>query len=133
MKVRDYKALYGAKASGNRKPITLDAFLAQTMRFHRVGNRYVYEPGWAHLYVRATLRHIEDALRGPVIDLANIEASRPGRGAFTRLVAKIRRKYPEAWVYVECVHNPRFEKRLVDMGFRYDRRYTANLYLKPVQ
>lgn len=90
-------------------------------------NACIDYPGFNFLYVRHTKRFgIE------VIDLANIEAKEPGRGAFARLVKHIRKTYPHLGIYVECVLNERFEGKLLAMGFaRHDEGLSFCFYLSP--
>jgi hypothetical protein len=101
---------------------TLQAFLAGTSR-----NAYVRFSGFASLYVRHTVRFgIE------TIDLANIEASEPGKGAFTALLKHLRQTYPHMGIYVECVLNDRFKDKLAVMGFsRHDEGRTPSFFLSP--
>lgn len=56
-------------------------------------------------------------MRYPVLDLGNLEARTPGNGAFTRLLKYVHRKWPDVWVYVECVQTKRFVKKLKKLGF----------------
>lgn len=99
---------------------TLKSFLAGPKR-----NAYIKYPGFNFLYVRHTKR-----FGCEVIDLANLEAKEPGRGAFARLVKHIRKTYPHLGIYVECVLNERFEGRLLAMGFaRRDEGLSACFYL----
>ena len=112
---------------------TLDSFLENTIISGKCGNAYVTEQGWESLYIRVTQRYINGCIVKPVIDLAKIEASEPGGGAFTKLVKKLRVKYPEAWIYVESVLNKRFEGKLVNLGFK-QQNYgdlSVNFYLSP--
>lgn len=101
---------------------TLKSFLAGPRR-----NAYIKYPGFNFMYVRHTKRFgIE------VIDLANLEAKEPGRGAFARLVKHIRKTYPQLGIYVECVLNERFEGKLLAMGFtRCDVGLSFCFYLSP--
>lgn len=80
-------------------------------------NSYVRFPGFGCLYVRCTKRYLQNKIVSPVFDIANIEATRPGNGAFTKLFAHLRKDYPEMWLFVECVANERFAKKLLAMGF----------------
>lgn len=80
-------------------------------------NAYVKFPGIKSLYVRYTQRYIADEIASPCLDIANIEAMKPGNGAFTKMLKYLRKNYPELWIYVECVLNERFEKKLPKLGF----------------
>lgn len=80
-------------------------------------NAYVKEQGFRSCYVRVTRRYVKGRMYEPVLDLANIEAESPGKGVFTALVARLRKDWPTLSLYVESVLNPRFEKKLLEMGF----------------
>jgi len=95
---------------------TLDEFMKRGAVGKRM-NAYVRHPGFKHLYVRHTQRYIHGEIASPTLDLANIEATHPGKGAFTKLHKHLRQMYPEYWLYVESVMNPRFEKKLLALGF----------------
>ena len=81
-------------------------------------NLYVRERGFTSLYVRMTSRWIDQKWHNPTLDLANITASRPGNGAFTALIARLRREYPGMTLYVESASAEQFQKKLVRLGFR---------------
>ena len=102
---------------------TLKAFLEGARR-----NAYVTYPGFASLYVRHTQRFGFETL-----DVANLEAKQPGRGAFTRLVKHVRKTYPRMGIYVECVMNDRFVAKLAAMGFaRCDAGLSVCFFLSPM-
>lgn len=85
---------------------TLKSFLKSGAR-----NAWVVHSGFDSLYVRRTER-----FGFPTLDVANVEAVEPGKGAFTRLVQQARNKY-RLGVYVESVLNNRFGEKLLRMGF----------------
>ena len=91
---------------------TLDEFLTK----RRFSNAYVREPGFRHLYVRISRRYFNGVLHEGVLDLANIEARKPGAGAFTRLVERLHTR--GLTLYVECVLQDRFAQKLLRMGFK---------------
>ena len=95
---------------------TLEEFLAATEEFKQwPRNAYVKAPGFKELYVRRTHRYLNDEWIERVLDIARIEAKKPGKGAFTNLVSSLlERGIP---LYVECVQNERFIQKLKDMGF----------------
>lgn len=101
---------------------TLDAFLKQHLA-HCDGviqfpaNAYVRIPGFKSSYVRVTQRFIEGHWYTPVLDLANQTALHPGKGAFTALIKHLRLCYPTLNIFVECVVNERFHKKLESLGF----------------
>ena len=98
----------------------LEEFIAQASKSWP-HNSYVRKAGFASLYVRIAQRLLEGK-RLTMLDIASVVASKPGNGAFHKLVASIKRKHPELGIYVECVLNPRFAKMLQDkMGFKRDR------------
>ena len=105
----------------------LDAFITQGLTKFWPTNSYVEEPGFDSLYVRISRRYIEDKMQ-TTIDLANMTASKPGNGAFTRLVERLRNQYGLI-IYVECVLNPRLEGKLVRMGFAQQQRDPSSYYL----
>ena len=93
-----------------------------------------YTSSWKILYVRVTRRRLNGYLR-PTIDLANLEATKKGKGAFRRLVEKLSTAYPGRTLFVESVQSERFLDGLLRMGFvrafeaDSGRRLPANLYL----
>lgn len=93
----------------------LDAFITQALSKDWPANSYVKEPGFSSLYVRVAKRYIEGEML-TTIDLANMTASRPGKGAFTKLVERLSSQY-KLIIYVECVLNHRLIGKLVRMGF----------------
>lgn len=95
-------------------------------------NQHVSHPDWKTLYVRVTKRALDGEIRDPVIDLANIEAKRPGKGAFRALVADLRKMYPQAWIFVESVQPERFKEGLLRMCF-IQRDGEPSFFLPPVR
>lgn len=85
---------------------TLDSFLKSKAR-----NAWIVHSGFDSLYVRRTER-----FGFTTLDVANVEAIEPGKGAFTRLVQRVRSKYGLG-VYVESVLQSRFGVKLLKMGF----------------
>ena len=108
---------------------TLEQFLAKP-RFPN--NSYVTEPGFSDLYVRHTTRRFEGKLYD-TLDIGRVIARKPGKGTFTRLLARLHNQYPHLTIYVECVMNPRFAKTLVErLGFKpagLDEAGTRSYYL----
>lgn len=109
----------------SRKRPTLDEFIEYHLGISKpVGyvysnNAYVTRPGFRSLYVRFAKR---DVLKRreltPVLDIANVEAVKPGKGFFTALIWHLTTYYPDLHVYVECVLNERFRRKLTeDLGF----------------
>ena len=95
---------------------TIDEFLTWTFPC----NSYVDHPGFESLYVRSSKVHIH--LEGqaywcePVLQIGSVDATDPGNGAFTALVEFLVER--DLAVYVENVHNTRFQRKLRDdMGF----------------
>ena len=112
---------------------TLDGFLTAAARTH-LRSAYVRFPGFKYLYVRCNQRFINGAVVGPVIDIANLTARKPGRGAFTKLFQHLRKVYYHYWIYVECVLNPRFEKKLLSLGFiQQDSGLSPCFYMPPAK
>lgn len=96
---------------------TLDKFMAQ----HQLkqdganSNAYVRAQGFASLYVRMGRRHLDRVTYSNVLDIANVTASNPGNGAFTRLAEELHGR--GITLYVESVLNERFCAKLLRMGF----------------
>ena len=65
--------------------------------------------------MRRTRRFLDGVWVNGVLDIARIEAKKPGDGCFTRMTALLLlRGIP---LYIECVHNQRFADRLERMGY----------------
>lgn len=97
---------------------TLDEFLEKVQASKwRLGNSYVREPGFRGLYVRYGSKLVGRQIMQNVIVLANITAHRPGKGAFKKLIAKLRQNYPANPIYIENVLEPKFEDGLKRLGF----------------
>ena len=80
-------------------------------------NAYVRARGFRHLYVRKGERYVEGKWYAKVIGLANFEVNHPGKGLFGRFIARLRNSRPDWGLYVESVLNPRFPRRLLELGF----------------
>jgi hypothetical protein len=102
------------------KEPTLDEFLLEVVGGR--GNAYVRFPGFATLYVRFTKRYLLGKMQSPVLDLANMVAKKPGKGAFTALFEHIRTAYPEVWIYVECVQTRRVTTAVLARASTWSRR-----------
>lgn len=92
--------------------MNLDEFIANS-NLLGFGNCWVKEPGFKGLYVRKTKRLWHDKLV-PCVDLANITATCPGKGAFTRLATRLHAQHN---LCVECVTTEQFERGLIRRGF----------------
>ena len=95
---------------------TLEQFLANPS----ARNAYVKHPGFRSLYIRYTQMCLgrtsaTEWRYARVLQIANIEAKKPGKGAFKRLMKQLESYRP---LYVECVHNQQFANGLRKMGFR---------------
>jgi hypothetical protein len=104
---------------------TLEKFMADHKAKQRgaSSNSYVRAQGFRDLYVRMGRRYLAGKTHDCVLDIANVTASKPGNGAFTRLVDDLHaRGIP---IYVESVLNERFALKLPRMGF------TARLDVQP--
>lgn len=111
---------------------TLDAFIEKALPRVKVGvpfNAYVREPGFRSLYVRMTQRVLHSKKYSVVLDIANVEAEQPGRGAFTKLIERLPGKGLQL-VYVELVHNKRFHQKLLRMGFTEREGFGASSFYK---
>jgi len=109
---------------------TLEEFLASAMKRGAWPARgYVKEAGFSDLYVRYTTHYIGRGKR-KVLDIANVNAARPGNGAFTALMRKLALLYPHLHLRVECVLTERFAKTLVEKyGFHPDANDMNSYYL----
>jgi len=92
---------------------TLEEFLVDPHR--RPPNAYVRHNGFRRLYVRWSQRSLGGTVYKSILDIANIEATKPGKGAFTKLVEDLHAR--NISLYVESVMNTRFEAKLLRMGF----------------
>jgi hypothetical protein len=106
--------------------MNLDEFIIQALQ-NGTYNAYVDEPGFDTLYVRVAKRYIDNVYI-QTIDLANIIASNPGEGMFSKLVIKLRNKYPDLTIFVECVLTSRFANKLISMGFVEVKNQPSNFY-----
>lgn len=97
--------------------MNLDQFIQQAQNGSPIKNAHIHEPGFSHLYVRYTRRYLDNKVCAPVLDIAAIEAQKKGKQAFTNLVNRIRNTYPQLYIYVENVLNPRFKNKLIKLGF----------------
>lgn len=88
------------------------------------------EPGFDRLYVRVTRRFI-DGKWMPSIDLANIKATNPGNGTFTKLIERLNKQYTKYAIYIESVTNPRFSVKLLEMGFIEMKYIPYSYYILP--
>lgn len=79
-------------------------------------SEYVREPGFKPVYVRVGAQFIEGQFVPNTVTIANIVATRLGKGAFTKLSARLHDAGHN--VYVECVQNPRFAEKLRRLGYR---------------
>jgi hypothetical protein len=77
-------------------------------------NAFVTCQEFRQLYVRKARRYLDGEMI-EVLDIARIEAETPGSGAFTRLSERLLAKGIN--LFVESVQNPRFEKKLLKLGF----------------
>lgn len=93
----------------------LDQFLRNPAGPNRA---HVREPGFSLLYVRRGRLFVGlQRTLGPVLDIANVEADPPGHGAFTGLLERLARDFPDWGVYVENAH-VRLGRYLLRRGFR---------------
>ena len=102
--------------------MTLDEFMRPDQRFK---NQWLEHPEFSGLYVRKSRmiyfhkgdRRDKKNLSEKIIQLSNLAAKEPGKGAFTRLLAHIQETYPDYVVYVENVLEDRFARHLKKIGF----------------
>lgn len=96
--------------------VTLDEFIASVKVKPFPCSRWVEYEGFDGLFVRVGQMYICGELV-PTINLANINASLPGKGAFKKLVKYLQDNYPEYTIHVENVLTPKFQDGLIRMGF----------------
>ena len=117
--------------------LTLDEFIQAAPAGKILKNQYVKHPDFSGIYVRYNeQRYINGEMVSNVLDIANITARKPGKGAFSKLIVDLRQKHPLLVFYVECILNPRFADKLERMGFTYNKvgeNYTDSMYLLPNQ
>lgn len=111
--------------------VDLDHFLAN----YQQNRLWLCQPGFAKFYVRKSLWQPTPALESrQCIELANIQAYKPGEGAFKALISEVRRRYRCQYVLAECVLTDLFIGGLKRMGFvaldpASDRYSRTSLYL----
>jgi hypothetical protein len=93
-------------------------------------NAWIKQPDFRHLYVRLSKRLLENQMI-ETIDLLTIEAQEPGNGAFTSLVAHLRKTYPKSAIFVENVLNDRFASKLLELGFKSHPTLSRCCYVMP--
>jgi len=110
----------------------LDDFIAPRLSDLRMfpRNAYVKYPGWKSLYVRVSQRIYNHEML-TVIDLANLEALKYGKGTFRNLVTHLQKTYPSTAIYVEQVQTTQFEEGLVRIGFKRKSDTEPSFYLLP--
>jgi hypothetical protein len=108
---------------------TLDQFILEAKKRSFQNNSYVKEPGFKSLYVRYGRRFLDGKWVQDVLDLASIQATRPGRGALTHLIARLRKDYSGMSLYVESIFNPRLPRKLETLGFKSIDGIVPNYYL----
>jgi len=100
---------------------TLDEFITKLLavgKWTSPNNSWVRASGFTGFYARVTQRVIENKMCWPVLDIANIEVARKGKGTFTNLILRLRKDYPALTIYVECVMTEKFCQHLRKMGFK---------------
>lgn len=95
---------------------TLDQFLADE---YQRKNEWVTHPGFSGLYVRKgyIIDPIERKIVENCVTIANVTVTHPGKGIFTKLVSYLESKGYS--IFVESVHEPRLQDKLVRLGFVY--------------
>lgn len=93
---------------------TLDTFLASTVW---PTNSYVSFPGMESLYVRRGRYLINDKIVESTVCLASVESSKPGNGAFRKLIDHLESQYPDMIIVVENVHADLLAEILIHLGF----------------
>ena len=115
----------GRFQSTQRTPCLDDLVKAYKGRF--CVNEWIHLPGFRSAYVRVCKRYIQGQYMD-VIDLANLAAISPGKGAFKGIVKHIQTTYPAFVVHVESVLSSQFQEGLLRMGFQ-NTGFPNNFYL----
>lgn len=81
---------------------------------------YVRERGFSSLYVRIGPRYLGGVLVARVLDLAAAEVPeyRRGKGLLTKLLQRLRTKYPDLTLYLENVQTERLAYFYRRLGFK---------------
>jgi hypothetical protein len=106
----------------NRTGMSIDEFLRSGLR-----NSHVREAGFSTLYVRYGERYLAGK-KYKTLDLASIEATVPGTGAFKQLVWRLRTHYPHLALFVENVMVLQFEEGLERLGFKREPAYGSGSF-----
>lgn len=93
---------------------TLDSFLASTSHPR---NSYVSFPGMKSLYVRRGGYLINDKIVESTVQIASVESSKAGNGAFRKLIDHLESQYSDMTIVVECVHSDLLAEILIHLGF----------------
>lgn len=109
--------------------MTLLEFIKTNRESRYSRNSWVEEEGFDGLYVRIRYRYI-NGVKVKCLDIANVHATVPGKGCFTKLVKRID---PELCIYVENILDTRFEHKLLKLGFILENRNITppSYYLEP--
>jgi hypothetical protein len=101
-----------------RDPMTLKQFFEIAEDPKRPNFRaWVTLRGFQGLYLRYGQRNIEGERLRPVLDIASVEVTHPGRGVFTRFLKRVKKMRPGLHLYVESVLSSRFCTGLEKRGF----------------
>lgn len=107
------------KLCAKYRPTTYDR-LHEFIRTHhnkrQLVSRLLSAPGWSYLWVRCGLYRVSHTTINAFV-FADIRATYPGQGTFTRLVHDLRITYPTLPLIVEDTH-ARFRKYLLRHGWQ---------------
>lgn len=105
------------------KTVMTDSIVDRIVSFitgHFFRRNALMKVGTFEFYVRRTTRVLQSNSY-PVLDLARIENTNPGHGAFKTILAELEKRLPAECntlaIYVECVHNERLGAFLVKQGY----------------
>lgn len=109
---------------------TLDQFIERARKNRFLNNAFVSEPGFSELYVRVGKRSFPETnwCLQDVLEIGRVTAAHPGRGCFTRLAERLLAQGHV--LFVECVLNPRFSRKLRELGFTQARNEGAPCFYK---
>lgn len=110
---------------------TLEEFLARSATTGIRAASYVKYPGFRSLYVRYGPRYLADhSTWYYMVDLANMTARAPGKGAFSSMTTWLSGQYPTLGIFVENVLTERFAEALEHRrGFTKDQTNLGCYYL----
>jgi len=90
---------------------TLDEFLKSPIK-----NSDLDIPGFDRFYARKGPYYVDGKIYPKVLQLANITATNPGQGEFSKLTEQLKKLNMP--IIIESIQNPRFPRKLEELGFK---------------